>query len=67
MRLTFELGPLNLDCTLTLGASDEPDASALNGGTLGGTVVAGPAEVPWEDAGSLHQFEAPEDRRVGFR
>jgi hypothetical protein len=36
-------------------------------GTTTSTAVAGPSEVPWEDAGSTHQFEAPEDkRRPGF-
>lgn len=67
MRLTFELLGWTLDWSLTPTSSDDDAASALNGGTLASTPVAGPGHIPWEDAGSTHQFEAPEDERVGFR
>lgn len=67
MRLTIQAFGLELDVTFGLAGSDDDAASALNGGTLASTPVAGPGHIPWEDAGMVHQFEAPEDKRVGFR
>lgn len=70
MRLTFELAGILIDWHLTIGPTevDEAGFEPYQDAGVTSSTAQQVGHVPWEDPGSLHQFEAPDDdrKRLGF-
>jgi hypothetical protein len=65
MRLTLSIAGFNLDVTLGRETQDPIEDDAPGSYTSYPVGFVRDPDVPWEDRGSLHQFE-PDDSALGM-